>query len=654
MASASAALSLLATCVAGPVGASEPLNWVALGDSYSAGVGGPGQSTQPCLREPEASYSGQAREMLRARGYSFEYLLGACAGAVTDDVFAGQVALVGDADVVTMTIGGNDAGFASAVLACLGVGPCPSSDEVDWDRIYRSLVSTYVSVRQAMPADGDLLVLTYPVFYARTTSWEDDKCPSEHVVKFAADRLNEAAVRMGDTIYLAVQEANKRLAAAGLPGNTHFVDVRPAVEEVWLDGKFRRTAYDGTGLCSTVGNSLQSINGLVTGTGDQTTDVYHPTQLGYWRMAAGLKNAMERVLGAPPSRPQPDPDPEPEPRPQEPEPPSAPRFSDTEGNVHAAAIEALAAAGVARGRADGSFDPNGLVLRGQMASFLARALRLPAGPPSAFADVGGTTHEAAVSAVSQAGIASGYSDGTFKPDLAVTRGQMATFLARALALSPVAPSFPDVNGTAHAGNIGAVARAGITSGFADGTYGPNRAVTRGQMASFLFRALKLIDMPPEPSPTAVDLYSNYGQASAGHAMCRGNPGRPESMPGGRVEQSFTAPAEALSVTRATVQIDPDPTVVATATLLVNGQPRAVTSAAATGDTRFDFAPVGVAAGDLVTLRLDFTANFGKIITVYSAGSPGGTLETFNSCPDGAPSFTTSSTGLRAVITGTAS
>lgn len=73
----------------------------------------------------------------------------------------------------------------------------------------------------------------------------------------------------------------------------------------------------------------------------------------------------------------------------------------------------------------------------------------------------------------------------------VTRAQMASFLARALGLSPVpGDRFADVSGV-HEGNINAIADAGITLGCnADGTlYCPDAFVTRGQMAAFLHRGL---------------------------------------------------------------------------------------------------------------------------------------------------------------------
>jgi hypothetical protein len=154
-------------------------------------------------------------------------------------------------------------------------------------------------------------------------------------------------------------------------------------------------------------------------------------------------------------------------------------------------------------------------------------------------------------------------------------------------------------------------------------------------------------IPPHP----VDAYSNYGPATVGHAMCRGNPGRPESMPGGTATQTFTVSAGVASLSSALVQIDPDPTVTVHLTLSVNGTLRAATEAAAAGDTHFNWPAVTVNPGDQVALSISFTATFGKIITIYSAAAVGGTLTYSNSCSDGAPSGSTTN-GLRAVVTGT--
>lgn len=153
------------------------------------------------------------------------------------------------------------------------------------------------------------------------------------------------------------------------------------------------------------------------------------------------------------------------------------------------------------------------------------------------------------------------------------------------------------------------------------------------------------------APHPVDAYSNYGPATVGHAMCRGNPGRPESMPGGSATQTFLVPGGVASLSSALIQIDPDSSVTAHLTLSVNGATRARTEAAAAGDTPFSWPAVAVNPGDQVALTISFTATFGKIIAIYGAAEVGGTLTYSNSCSDGAPSGSTPA-GLRAVVRGT--
>jgi len=84
---------------------------------------------------------------------------------------------------------------------------------------------------------------------------------------------------------------------------------------------------------------------------------------------------------------------------------------------------------------------------------------------------------------------------------------------------------------------------------------------------------------------------------------------------------------------------------------VNGSVRATASATPAGDTRFTFGQVNVSRGDQVSFSVSFSSTVGKIITVYTAGSPGGTFTASNSCSDGAPNVNTTSTGLRAVVSG---
>ena len=122
-------------------------------------------------------------------------------------------------------------------------------------------------------------------------------------------------------------------------------------------------------------------------------------------------------------------------------------------------------------------------------------------PGGHFVDDDGTTHEGAIEAIRAAGITVGCSSTRYCPNDPVTRGQMAAFLDRALDLPDADnPSgFTDTAGTFHT-NIERLRAADITVGCGGTRYCPDRAVTRGEMATFLMRALDLEELTPEPRP----------------------------------------------------------------------------------------------------------------------------------------------------------
>jgi peptidoglycan/xylan/chitin deacetylase (PgdA/CDA1 family) len=168
-------------------------------------------------------------------------------------------------------------------------------------------------------------------------------------------------------------------------------------------------------------------------------------------------------------------------------------FRDVEGGPHVDAIARVRTAAITLG-CDAIGDlycPGEQVERAQMASFLARALDLANEQPPRFADVASTgAHADAIAAVDEAQVAEGYPDGTYRPEVAVSRGQMASFVARAYDLDAEGDApFDDVPPEhPHADTIAAVASAGIAQGFDDGTFRPGDGITRAQMASFLVRA----------------------------------------------------------------------------------------------------------------------------------------------------------------------
>jgi S-layer homology domain len=164
-------------------------------------------------------------------------------------------------------------------------------------------------------------------------------------------------------------------------------------------------------------------------------------------------------------------------------------FTDTSSSPFKGDIEWVYFHGITSGCTATTYCPTAPVTRGQMASFLARALHLTGSAPDAFTDDNGSVYEPNINLVAQAGIASGCGGTNFCPNGLVTREQMASFLARALHLSGPAPdAFTDDNTSIHETNINLVAREGITTGCGGTLYCPTANVTRGQMAAFLHRA----------------------------------------------------------------------------------------------------------------------------------------------------------------------
>jgi lysophospholipase L1-like esterase len=109
-------------------------------------------------------------------------------------------------------------------------------------------------------------------------------------------------------------------------------------------------------------------------------------------------------------------------------------FTDTAGTTHERSIERLAARGILDGRIDGSFGPGEPVSRGAAASALARTLEvagvgLPDRPTVRFVDQG-ATHGPALGSLAQLGVVAGVGDGAVEPATTLTRGQLASLLAR--------------------------------------------------------------------------------------------------------------------------------------------------------------------------------------------------------------------------------
>ena len=192
-------------------------------------------------------------------------------------------------------------------------------------------------------------------------------------------------------------------------------------------------------------------------------------------------------------------------------------FLDDDFRSAEPAIEALVAGGITNGCGAGLFCPLLAVTRGQMATFLGRALKAGSSEAGAFTDlIPGSYYEGSVNRLFELGVVSGYPDGTFRPEAQVReRRWRRSWCGRAgletlLDGEPTAATFIDVPADAwFAPFVEALRLAGITTGCAVDRFCPEAAVTREQMALFLARAFQL-PLPVVPVRTSRQWLAGVG------------------------------------------------------------------------------------------------------------------------------------------------
>ncbi len=150
-------------CLAVPAAAAAAPQYVALGDSYSSGVGtrtyyNDGTS---CQRSPDA----YGPLISSARGYTLSFQ--ACSGAKTTDVNSSQLGtLSSTTNLATITIGGNDAGFSNVIINCAAYYfTCDSAinnaNTFIKNQLPGLLDTTYGDIRSHAP-NAHVVVLGYP------------------------------------------------------------------------------------------------------------------------------------------------------------------------------------------------------------------------------------------------------------------------------------------------------------------------------------------------------------------------------------------------------------------------------------------------------------------------------------------------------------
>jgi hypothetical protein len=135
------------------------------------------------------------------------------------------------------------------------------------------------------------------------------------------------------------------------------------------------------------------------------------------------------------------------------------------------------------------------------------------------------------------GIASGYPDGTFRPNASTTRGQVSKIVTLAFDL-PIdttgGPHFTDVpEGSAFYPYVETLFNMQVVNGYPDGTFGPDNLIARGQIAKIVVLAAAAADPPnwqivPPPTATFEDVpagstFFAYVETAASHGLLQGYP-----------------------------------------------------------------------------------------------------------------------------------
>jgi hypothetical protein len=277
-----------------------PLNLVAVGDSYASGEGarGAGWANAACHRSSLAGPENAAARLVLSRpGSSFSSF--ACSGATTSGVLGQLASIPGNrVDAVTMSVGGNDIGFAGIVMTCMNpLDFCNRLDASVTASITSTLPPRLDSVLNAVPANvGNVFLTEYP---DPTTGVGGMRCGNPLAPGFQGmDGVTEFEAAWASTRVVA--PLNAALAAAVGRANA-----RPGPHPVFHFVTGINTRFATHGYC-TGGGGIHPwtwfhprfvntpVDSLV-GQGD-AMGTMHPNDLGQLAIADALFDAMRFLL----------------------------------------------------------------------------------------------------------------------------------------------------------------------------------------------------------------------------------------------------------------------------------------------------------------------------------------------------------------------
>ncbi len=213
-----------------PAASAAASQYAALGDSYSAGVGSRVfyEESGECDRSPDA-YPPKI-----ASKHSYTLNFEACSGAKTPEVIEKQLGkLTSSTALVTITIGGNDAGFSNVMLNCaLYYFTCGSAiseaDEYIAKTLPGKLETTYKDIR-AKATTAEVIVLGYPKLFTK----EGTTCNVNFLTSGNEKKINESAEKI-DAVIKARAEA---LKFKFVNPTSAFESHEVCAKEEWLNGQ---------------------------------------------------------------------------------------------------------------------------------------------------------------------------------------------------------------------------------------------------------------------------------------------------------------------------------------------------------------------------------------------------------------------------------
>ncbi|MFI7110476.1 SGNH/GDSL hydrolase family protein [Nonomuraea sp. NPDC050227] len=277
-----------------PVQAALSGTYVALGDSYSSGEGvyeqdaGPVNDGADRCHRARGSYVPLVAKAHPFTGGSAFY---ACSGATTRQLLSGQygqrpqITRVGpSASLVTLSIGGNDAGFTDVLTGCIVKLPwssaCVDQDATVARRIaeLRPSLTRVLGELRARAPGARVIVLGYPrPFPASPVRTVDN-------LSVADQRwLNTVTRKLNDTVGAVTAEHDRGLAGLGAPGSVEYVDAYEAF-----------TGHEA-------GTPQPYLNSLAVDMDPLTVNArsFHPTGDGYRRFAELINQQIATGPGRP-------------------------------------------------------------------------------------------------------------------------------------------------------------------------------------------------------------------------------------------------------------------------------------------------------------------------------------------------------------------